>query len=58
MRKLKVLLAPHLKNAEDLLIYTADEGETIQDINTEWSIKFITYSPTIVAGLDLTLSIL
>ena len=52
VKKLKILLAPHLKNVEDLLIYTADEGETIKDIDTEWSNKFIIYSPTIVAGLD------
>ena len=37
---------------EDLLLYTADEGDRIININKEWSNKYIIYSPTIVCGLD------
>jgi hypothetical protein len=38
----------------DILIYTSEEGEQIQDIKTEWTNKYIIYSPSIVAGLDFT----
>lgn len=38
----------------DILIYTSEEGEQIQDIKTEWANKYIIYSPSIVAGLDFT----
>ena len=38
----------------DILLYTSDEGEQIQDITTEWANKYIIYSPSIVAGLDFT----
>ena len=38
----------------DILLYTSDEGEQIQDIKTEWANKYIIYSPSIVAGLDFT----
>jgi hypothetical protein len=39
---------------DDILIYTSEEGDIIQDIRTEWSNKYIIYSPTIVSGLDFT----
>jgi hypothetical protein len=38
----------------DILIYTSEEGEQIQDIKTEWANKYIIFSPSIVAGLDFT----
>lgn len=38
----------------DILIYTSDDGEQIEDIKTEWTNKYIIYSPSIVAGLDFT----
>lgn len=38
----------------DILIYTSEEGDIIQDIKTEWANKYIIYSPSIVAGLDFT----
>lgn len=38
----------------DILIYTSEEGDIIQDIRTEWANKYIIYSPTIVSGLDFT----
>jgi len=50
--KIKLLLTPFLKNPDDILIYTADEGERIIDINKEWLNKYIIYSPSIVCGLD------
>ena len=50
--KIKLLLTPYIKNPNDILLYTADEGDRIIDINKEWLNKYVIYSPSIVCGLD------
>jgi hypothetical protein len=50
--KIKLLLTPFIKDPNDILLYTADEGDRIIDINKEWSKKYVIYSPSIVCGLD------
>jgi len=50
--KIKLILKEHIKDSNKLLVYTADEGERIIDINDEWLNKYIIYSPSIVCGLD------
>ena len=42
----------HPDKIKDILLYTADEGERIIDINKEWLNKWVIYSPAIVCGLD------
>lgn len=50
--KIRILLKPFIKNPIDILLYTADEGDRIIDINNEWLNKYVIYSPSIVCGLD------
>jgi len=50
--KIKLLLKDSIKDPKDLLIYTADEGDKIFNINVDWLNKYIIYSPSIVCGLD------
>ena len=52
MKIYQILKSSFPDKIKDILIYTADEGERIIDINKEWINKWVIYSPTIVCGLD------
>jgi hypothetical protein len=49
---LKRTLNEYFKDANQLKIYTSREGDILGNVNNEWNLKSIIFSPSIVEGVD------